>query len=137
MDFEPQYFEEQQALCTRCNAPFFGTPGHLKVGISRNVKERVQPINGLRHPPDGDTSGWYIWAGEALSDAPDFFVPLHAEHLKDWCPSVIPYLGLPPGWRFLIAPRLRRRRVRSGIHRRARALGWTGSRSSALEAFVP
>jgi hypothetical protein len=24
-------------------------------------------------------------------------------HLGDWCPTAIPYLGLPPGWRFLIA----------------------------------
>ena len=29
---------------------------------------------------------------------------LHAVHLADHCPSVLPYLGLPPGWRFLIAP---------------------------------
>ena len=39
-----------------------------------------------------------------LSHALDFFVPLHIEHLKDWCPSVLKYLGLPAGWRFLIAP---------------------------------
>lgn len=43
-------------------------------------------------------------AGEILSKAPDFFVPLHIGHLKDWYPSVLKYLGLPPGWRFLIAP---------------------------------
>lgn len=61
------------------------------------------PINGLRHPPEGDTTGWYIWAGEELSTATDFFVPLHVVHLDEWCPGAIPYLGLPPGWRFLIA----------------------------------
>lgn len=61
------------------------------------------PINGLRHPPEGDTTGWYIYAGESLSDEPDFFKPLHVKHLDEWCPQVKKYLGLAPGWRFLIA----------------------------------
>lgn len=74
------------------------------VGISRNVRSGLQPINGVRHVPENGTTGWYIWAGEEMSDADDFFVPLHAEHLKAWCPEVLPYLELPPGWHFLIAP---------------------------------
>lgn len=60
-------------------------------------------MNGLRHPPQGDTVGWYIWAGEELSQEPDFFQPRHVEHLNEWCPAVISYLGLAPGWRFLLA----------------------------------
>lgn len=31
-------------------------------------------------------------------------VPLHVGHLAEWCPDALPYLALPPGWRFLIAP---------------------------------
>ena len=62
------------------------------------------PLNGLRHLPEVGTTGWFIWAGESLSSDPEFFQPLHVQHLLDWCPDVIPYLGLPPGWRFLIAP---------------------------------
>ena len=38
-----------------------------------------------------------------MSDAPDYFKPLHVEHLKEWCPEVEKYLGLGPGWRVLIA----------------------------------
>lgn len=79
-------------------------PGHMKVGISESVRDGRMPLNGLRHPPTGDTTGWFIWAGEELSDAPDFFRPLHVDHLADWCPDVIPFLHLPPGWRFLLAP---------------------------------
>jgi hypothetical protein len=60
------------------------------------------PLNGLRHFPQGDTTGWYIWAGENFSEESDFFVPLHVKHLEDWCPEIIKYLGLPPGHRFLI-----------------------------------
>jgi len=74
-----------------------------KVGISLNVRQGLMPLNGLRHPPEGDTCGWYIYAGEELPDRPDFFVPLHVEHLAEWSPQVIKYLGLPPGWRFLLA----------------------------------
>ncbi|MCA9608752.1 MAG: hypothetical protein KC619_24280 [Myxococcales bacterium] len=77
---------------------------HEVVGIARNVREGLLPINGLRIRPGGQTCGWYIWAGEEMSQADDFFVPLHVAHLDEWCPEVLPYLELPPGWRFLIAP---------------------------------
>ncbi len=74
------------------------------VGVAENVRPNAVPLNGLRHPPQRGTSGWYLWAGEEMSTAPDFFVPVHAQHLVDRCPKVVPYLGLPPGSRFLIAP---------------------------------
>jgi len=92
----------QRELCERYGVTFFAAPDHLKVGIARNVLDRILPINGLRHPPEGDTTGWYIWAGEFSND-PDFFVPLHVGHLVEWCPDAIRFLGLPPGWRFLAA----------------------------------
>jgi hypothetical protein len=63
----------------------------------------MMPINGLRHPPEGDTTGWYLWAGEELGADEGFFAPLCMAHLDEWCAPAIPYLGLPPGWRFLIA----------------------------------
>jgi hypothetical protein len=93
----------QRELCNRQGVDFVAAPPHLKVGIARNVREGILPINGLRHLPAGDTTGWYIWAGEELSNDPDFFVPLHVEHLADWCPVALRFLGLPPGWRFLVA----------------------------------
>lgn len=97
------YNEEQRLMCEQHGSPFYESPKFLKVGISSNVKDGIWPINGLRHPSEGDTTGWYIWAGDYSSD-PDFFLPLHVEHLEEWCPSIIKYLGLAPGWRFLIAP---------------------------------
>lgn len=93
----------QRATCRRFNAEYCEAPLGLKVGISENVRTGVVPVNGLRHPPVGDTTGWYIWAGEKLLDTPDFFKPLHVAHLDEWCPQVMKYLALPPGWRFLIA----------------------------------
>ncbi len=63
------------------------------------------PINGLRHPVNGDDCGWYIWAGGRIDQSdPGFFSPMHVEHLVVSRPEIEPYLALPPGWRFQIAP---------------------------------
>ncbi len=93
---------QQQSLCGRYRAEYSPVTNDMKVGIARNVKDGVFPIHGLRHPPAGDTTGWYIWAGGEPSEDPDFFVPLHIEHVTAWCPEAIRFLGLPPGWRFLV-----------------------------------
>lgn len=93
----------QDEVCERLGVRPVPFDLKLKVGVARNVRLDLQPLNGLRHPPVGDTSGWYIWAGGEPSSDPDFFEPLHADHLVEWCPGAIPYLYLPPGWRFLIA----------------------------------
>ncbi len=95
--------ELQQEICRKFNSDFIPISSNLKVGISLNIRNGALPINGLRHSPEGDTTGWYIWGGEELSDDPDFFNPLHIEHLDEWCPQIKKYLGLAPGWRFLIA----------------------------------
>ena len=95
--------ERQQTVCERFGATPMPCPLHLKVGIARNVSEGVEPIHALRTKACEETTGWYIWAGE-WSDDPDFFVPLHAEHLASWCPNLISYLQLPTGWRVLLAP---------------------------------
>ena len=93
---------EQKIICDKYEAEFCESPPFLKVGISKNVKDGIMPINGTRHKPEGDTTGWYIWAGEEFSNAPDFFIPLHVEHLGEWSSLVSKYLGLPPGYRFLV-----------------------------------
>lgn len=95
---------QQKALCERFRADFVSSPSSLKAGVDPRVQSGLTPLNGLRHQAEGDTTGWYIWAGETLSDDPNFFQPVHVSHLGEWCPTAIPYLGLPPGWRFLIAP---------------------------------
>ena len=94
---------QQKSICERFGAEFVAAPPDLNLGISLTAKERNLPINGLRHPPEKDTTGWYIWGGDECSDDRGFFEPLCVKHLHDWCPDVIPYLGLAPGWRFLIA----------------------------------
>jgi hypothetical protein len=96
--------ERQEAFCARFGVQPVRAPAFSQVGIAFNVREGLQPIKGLRTKPEGDTNGWYISAVEEWSDDPQFFAPLHIEHLEIWCPQAIPYLQLPPGWRFLVAP---------------------------------
>jgi len=96
--------KQQLAVCAQHKVDFAPSPDKLKVGISRNFDPVGFPINGLRHPPQGDTTGWYIWSGEEFSQEPGFFVPLHVKHLPERCPELMKFLGLPPGWRFLVAP---------------------------------
>lgn len=95
--------EEQKKVCSKFNAEYVSSPKDLKVGISLNVKSGELPIHGLRHPVEGDTTGWYIWVGE-YSDHPNFFKPLHVAHINEWSDLIEKYLGLAPGWRFLITP---------------------------------
>jgi hypothetical protein len=78
--------DAQREMCDRYGVTPVPTPGDLKVGVARGGEG---PIHGLRHRPECDTAGWYIWRGE-FSDADDFFLPLHASQLKDGLPEVLP-----------------------------------------------
>lgn len=96
--------EQQLAVCAQQGvAPQPPQPGDT-CGWSPTATSGAVPINGLRHRPSGATCGWFIWGGEHLGDAADFFHPLHVCHLAERCPEVERFLALPPGWRFLIAP---------------------------------
>lgn len=94
----------QRELCRRVGAEWVEAPLDQRVGIASNLHEGAEPINGLRHPPERGSAGWYLWAGEGGpgTDA-DYFDALHVAHLSQRCLAVLPYLGLAPGWRFLIA----------------------------------
>lgn len=39
-----------------------------------------------------------------MSQDAEFFQPLHVSHLTEYCPSLLPFLALAPGWRVLLAP---------------------------------
>ncbi len=94
---------DQKKTCRKYHSKFVESPLGLKVGIAENVKKnKLQPLNGLRHPPEGDTTGWYLWRGKKFSRSPDFFKPMHVKHLQELCPEALKFLGLAPGFRFLI-----------------------------------
>lgn len=92
----------QQETCHRFGAVFLAYDQMEKVGIALETLSEL-PLNALRVKPVGGVSGWYIWGGE-YSTASDFFSPLHITHLEEQCRSIVPYLGLAPGWRVQLAP---------------------------------
>ena len=96
--------QAQLAVCRKFGSPHVAAREDLMVGISLTVRDGLLPINGLRHPLVANTTGWFIWAGEELSDAPGFLKPSHVSHLPELCPLAVKYLGLAPGWRFLVTP---------------------------------
>lgn len=96
---------EKETICAKFGSEFVATDPGQKVGVSLDTKTGRMPLNGLRRRPASGFSGWFLWAGPVEpSTKDDFFKPLHAHHLEQWAPIVIPYLALAPGWRFLIAP---------------------------------
>jgi hypothetical protein len=92
----------QREICREHNSAFSPADGGLKCGFAMST-ESMRPINGLRHPPEGDTTGWYIWCGDAFSHANDFFAPMHTAHIYEERPEIAKFLGLAPGHRFRLA----------------------------------
>jgi hypothetical protein len=91
----------EQVVCERHGvAPHTPAPGS-KLGLALSTIGS-QPINGLRHQEESGTNGWYIWCGAEMLKDPEFFSPLHIEHIADRLPIVSDYLSLPPGYRFQI-----------------------------------
>ena len=94
----------QRAICERYGVePQPPAPGS-RSGVALLGDAERWPLNGLRHPAEAGTNGWYLWPGTALRQDADFFQPLHVEHLASRLPEAVAYLALPPGWRFLLAP---------------------------------
>jgi hypothetical protein len=94
-----KYLLQQHELCKRFGVAQVPIEPFQILGIANDLSQN--PLNGLRHPVEGRTAGWYIWTGE-YSKADDFFKPVHAYHLLDTKPELLKYLGLPIGFRFLI-----------------------------------
>jgi len=102
MSVVEKWRSDQLRVCAESGVAPVAVRDDEKLGIASNVRTGLLPINGVRNRPQGGTCGWYIWAGEEQSTDPDFFQPLHVAHLEDWCKLALPFLLLPPGWRFLV-----------------------------------
>lgn len=75
-----------------------------KLGLALETRSLGGPLKGARDRPEKGTNGWYIFWGEEQSTADDFYQSLHIEHVKEYCALAVPYLALPSGWGFVIAP---------------------------------
>jgi len=92
----------QREVCLAQGCQFAPSLGQDKAGVALSTLG-LKPINGLRHPASPGTTGWYVWSGENFSNASDFFQPQCVDHLIEKLPLVAKFLGLPPGYRFLVA----------------------------------
>jgi hypothetical protein len=92
---------DQARVCARAGVPPMELDPETVIGVG---PLDLRPLNGLRHPPNGQSSGWYIWSGGEIPSDPDFFRPIHVSHLREIAPEAMAYLALPPGWRFQVAP---------------------------------
>jgi hypothetical protein len=95
--------QAQLRTCQQFEANFEPCGSQEMIGISQSALDGELPLNGLRHPPEGDSCGWFIWGGAELSKDDDFFKPLHVAHVAELVPEATKFLGLPSGWRFLVA----------------------------------
>ncbi len=92
------HIERQKEICLANNSKWNPINKKLKIGVSLNLSRN--PINGLRHPAEEGTTGWFIWTGE-YTENDDFFQPICADDLLQVRPDIIKYLGLDAGFRFL------------------------------------
>lgn len=94
---------EQIEICKKYKSLFALPNNNLMVGVSKDLFSGKVPINGLRHQPEGQGSGWFFWVGgEIPQDDPEYFQPLHVLHLEEKLPQVLKYLALEPGFRIQI-----------------------------------
>jgi hypothetical protein len=92
--------EEQLSVCKKFGSAYIEALDKEIVGVALETLDK-EPIYGLRIMPTDNTTGWYICGGP-YSDAPDFYQPVCLSHLKERCPTVVKYLSLKPGFKFLI-----------------------------------
>jgi len=92
----------QKATCAHYGALFVPAYAQVNSGFAIQT-EGTLPINALRHPATDDTTGWYLWCGEFYSNEADFFKPVHTLHIYEKYQEIGHLLGLPPGYRFLVA----------------------------------
>jgi hypothetical protein len=92
--------ESQSETCEQFGTELDIPADDEKLGVALSTLDQV-PLNGLRHPREAGTCGWYIWGGKSFPSDDEAFSPLHVGHVPEYCPASIRFLGLPPGWRFL------------------------------------
>ena len=94
--------DEPKNICSIHGVEALVPDAKEKLGIALSTLGKT-PINGLRHPNENGTCGWYIWCGEEFLTDPDFFDSLHVKHIQEYLPLIEKYLALPVGFRFLVA----------------------------------
>lgn len=88
----------QKRICRMYRTEYTPPEPGSNLGIALSTMEQ-EPIEGVRLQVEKGTCGWYIHGGEYLA-ADDFCDSLCVDHVFERCRLALPFLGLPPGWRF-------------------------------------
>ena len=81
---------------------FVASPmGHV-IGVCEPFDAESDLMQGLRRQTTDEETGWYIWTGDGGADDIGFFKHVSVRDFGLLCPSLVPYLGLAPGWRFTV-----------------------------------
>jgi hypothetical protein len=89
----------QQDTCRRLDLPDVDPDEMVAIAISTLG---AMPIYGTRISlPETRNISWFFHCG-GHSGTIDFYKPVHTEHLSDVLPSVMKYLRLPHGSKFII-----------------------------------
>ena len=94
--------EAQKEICKRFSAIHFPCGEDLSVYFASETKGLL-PLNGERVKGLDGESGWYIWCGAERHDRDDFFEQISVFDLSQRAPLASAFLGLPTGFKFLIA----------------------------------
>lgn len=115
--------DQQKRLCEEYRAEYLPTPDESLVVVDRRLLEpqgasggflrrrflgMPQMMRGMRHPPDTTddgqlVSGWWIWFGDKRPRGFEkHYKTVHAAHLPQSLGTVVEFLGLAPGWSFMI-----------------------------------
>jgi hypothetical protein len=90
-----------ETICRLYSENYSPVEDDQTVGISK-INQKLYPINGERTKIIGIFSGWMIWFGSEIPQGKTNFESMCKVHLKNKIPLIIPYLSLPPGYRFMI-----------------------------------
>ena len=90
-----------QQICAKYHSKYNPIPPNEMVAIALQTLGQ-QPIYAMRIVPEqNENITWFIHCGE-YSEADDFYQPMHASHLDQLLPQVLPYLALDHGFNFII-----------------------------------
>lgn len=93
---------EQSAVCNSKSAILQPCRFGHTIAVSPGVLQSTGRLEGMRYPPSGSASGWWIFTPEYDGQLDDFssMQLTHTFHVLRYRRDIGRYLGLPPGFAF-------------------------------------
>ena len=95
-----RYEPIQRQVCATARAPFVAPDYSKLVWLGPSVPEGNRFVYGGRYAATSGWSGWSLMAAEQPKPPPTAIRSEHLRHLVSIREDLMPYLGLPVGWRF-------------------------------------